>query len=341
MDTNMLKLFKNIGAIGQCKIQKEICRGIKTYNEALDNMIYDFYIRINSKEAKDIYVNFNYDSPIKGITGLSKKQTASADMETYLRVYPNTLTRGDYVQFSFNEWDDFHKSVYLITSDTEREEVNDKLVFLKCNADLRWEGLKDTPYEKVGFPCVASNDSYGSKTSLTNTFLANQDTKVKILIQSNEYTKKIGRNWRFIFGGSDTDIFEVVDITRALDEGLIVLIAKKVETRIEDNMEDSIAFNNFNTMVIDIPEKEKYQIEGADLIPMGETCDYYLTDSQGLAISLTGLTLELSDKKLVSLTKNIKTIHLKCLQEREVVTLIIKRDEEILCKKNIYLGEDW
>ena len=46
MDINTLKLFKNIGVYGKSKIDKEIYKGIKTYNEDLDNMIYDFYVRI-------------------------------------------------------------------------------------------------------------------------------------------------------------------------------------------------------------------------------------------------------------------------------------------------------
>lgn len=37
----------------------------------------------------------------------------------------------------------------------------------------------------------------------------------------------------------------------------------------------------------------------------------------------------------------MKAIHLKCLVEKEVVTLVIKRDDIVLAKKNIYLGEEW
>ena len=37
----------------------------------------------------------------------------------------------------------------------------------------------------------------------------------------------------------------------------------------------------------------------------------------------------------------IETIYLKCLVEKEVVTLVIKKDDVVLAKKNIYLGEEW
>ena len=355
MDINTLKLFKNIGVYGKSKIDKEIYKGIKTYNEALDNMVYDFYVRVGSKEAKDIYVNFDYNNPIKGLTGLSKRQTASADMETYLRVFPNTLKRGDYVQFSFNEWDNWHESIYLITSDVEREEVNDKVVFLKCNTSLKWQGLKGTRYEKWGFPCVSSNDSYGSKTLLTNDFLSYQDTKLKILVQANEYTKNIQKNWRFMFGNSDTDIFEIIDITRSLEQGIITLIAKKVEKITEDNIEMNLAYNEKDTVL----DKDKpdiiYHIDGEEVIPLNETRGYRLVDNNGTVINLADLTFEVNDESLASLTESlseglsedlpeekvIETIYLKCLVEKEVVTLVIKRDDIVLAKKNIYLGEEW
>ena len=67
----------------------------------------------------------------------------------------------------------------------------------------------------------------------------------------------------------------------------------------------------------------------------------YLVDNNGVTINLTGLTFEVNDKTLVSLSKTMKAIHLKCLVEKEVVTLVIKRDDIVLAKKNIYLGEEW
>lgn len=341
MDTNMLKLFKNIGVYGKSKIDKELYKGIKSYNEALDNMIYDFYVRIGSKEAKDIYVNFNYDNPIKGLTGLSKKQTASADMETYLRVYPNTLKRGDYVQFSFNKWDNWHESIYLITSDVEREEVNDKVVFLKCNTSLKWDGLKGTWYEKWGFPCISSNDSYGSKTLLTNDFLSYQDTKLKILVQANEYTRNIQKNWRFCFGNSDTDIFEIIDITRSLEQGIITLISKKVEKIKEDNIEMNLAYNEKDTVLDKDRPEVSYFIEGEEVIPLGKQCKYQIFDSEGNIIDLTGLTYKINDMSLVNTTQDLDSIYIECIQDKEIITLIVEKDGEELCRKNIYLGEEW
>ena len=72
-------------------------------------------------------------------------------------------------------------------------------------------------------------------------------------------------------------------------------------------------------------------------------------------INLADLTFEVNDESLASLTESLpeglsedlpeeevmETIYLKCLVEKEVVTIVIKKDDIVLAKKNIYLGEEW
>ena len=144
-----------------------------------------------------------------------------------------------------------------------------------------------------------------------------------------------------MFGNSDTDIFEVIDITRSLEQGIITLIAKKVEKITEDNIEMNLAYNEKDTVLDKDKPEIIYHIDGEEVIPLNETREYYLVDNNGVTINLTGLTFEVNDKTLVGLSKTMKSIHLKCLVEKEVVTLVIKRDDIVLAKKNIYLGEEW
>ena len=158
-----------------------------------------------------------------------------------------------------------------------------------------------------------------------------------------------------MFGNSDTDIFEIIDITRSLEQGIITLIAKKVEKITEDNIEMNLAYNEKDTVL----DKDKpdiiYHIDGEEVIPLNETRGYRLVDNNGTVINLADLTFEVNDESLASLTESlseglsedlpeekvIETIYLKCLVEKEVVTLVIKRDDIVLAKKNIYLGEEW
>ena len=162
-----------------------------------------------------------------------------------------------------------------------------------------------------------------------------------------------------MFGNSDTDIFEIIDITRSLEQGIITLIAKKVEKITEDNIEMNLAYNEKDTVL----DKDKleiiYHIDGEEVIPLNETREYRLVDNNGTVINLADLTFEVNDESLASLTESlpeglsedlpeespeekvIETIYLKCLVEKEVVTLVIKKDDIVLAKKNIYLGEEW
>ena len=154
-----------------------------------------------------------------------------------------------------------------------------------------------------------------------------------------------------MFGSSDTDIFEIIDITRSLEQGIITLIAKKVEKITEDNIEMNLAYNEKDTVL----DKDKpdiiYHIDGEEVIPLNETRGYRLVDNNGTVINLADLTFEVNDESLASLTEGlsedlpeeevIETIYLKCLVEKEVVTLVIKKDDIVLAKKNIYLGEEW
>ena len=119
------------------------------------------------------------------------------------------------------------------------------------------------------------------------------------------------------------------------------MIAKKVEKIGEDNIEMNLAYNEKDTVLDKDKPEVIYHIDGEEVIPLNETREYHLVDNSGIPVDLTGLTFEVNDGTLVDVSNTIQTIYLKCLIEKEVVTLVIKRDGVILAKKNIYLGEEW
>ena len=126
-----------------------------------------------------------------------------------------------------------------------------------------------------------------------------------------------------------------------MEQGIITLIAKKVEKIGEDNIEMNLAYNEKDTVLDKDKPEIIYHIDGEEVIPLNETREYHLVDNSGIPVDLTGLTFEVNDGTLVDVSNTIQTIYLKCLIEKEVVTLVIKRDGVILAKKNIYLGEEW
>lgn len=140
-----------------------------------------------------------------------------------------------------------------------------------CNQRLKWKGL---PKEwEEGYPCYMSNDSYGSKQSRSNDFISEIDTKMKILVQSNEYTKKLRRDMRFVFNKSEFDIYKITDITTSTSNGIISIIAAKDTLRKEDDLENNLAFNEPRVQKPK-EEKKEYSIVGEESVRVGKSYNY-------------------------------------------------------------------
>lgn len=153
---------------------------------------------------------------------------ASADEKKIIVFHDERLSLGNYVKYDH---------LTFLVEEIERNLMTPVLKCQRCNQVLQWSGL-DTP-----MPCYITNDAYGSKILTDNSYLSNTDTKAKILVQDNEYTRKIKRDWRFIFNNSEFDIFKVIDINRSMSTGIITLITKKDKLMVEDDLENNIAFN--------------------------------------------------------------------------------------------------
>lgn len=153
---------------------------------------------------------------------------ASADEKKIIVFHDDRLSLGNYVKYD--------KLTFLV-EEIERNLMTPVLKCQRCNQVLRWNGLD------ILIPCYITNDAYGSKILTDNSYLSNTDTKAKILVQDNEFTRKIKRDWRFIFNNSEFDIFKVIDINRSMSTGIITLITKKDKLMGEDDLENNIAFN--------------------------------------------------------------------------------------------------
>lgn len=176
-----------------------------------------------------------------------------------------------------------------------------------CNQTLKWKGLEKT------IPCFITNDAYGSKILADNTILATTDTKAKLKVQANKYTKQIKRDTRFIFNHSEFDIFRVIDITTSMDEGFIVFIMKKDKLMEEDDLENNIAFNN----ELPASQLDECKIIGEDIIKINEEYEYQ-------AENITSPEWVIDDKTIatiVSASNNKCTI--KGLSQNETFVLSI------------------
>ena len=245
----------------------------KSYNNAVDRMITEFQIEMLSKDAKQVKVINPYDTlfdyeekVVTAITAVSKRATAGAKAETYIKFNPNEIKRGAIIKFKYRE-NSMSEKVCLCASQVEEQRDHDRLVFYECNQSLK------LPWSKEVEPCFSTNDSYGSKTMLDNESLAFQDAKAKITVQCNYNTLQIKRDMRFAFSNSKYDIYKVIDITVSMTEGIMTIIMKK-DLYLDglDNLDTNEAFDKFLGDEVGI----LYKIEGKDYIRVGQEASFKL-----------------------------------------------------------------
>ena len=264
--------------------------------------------------------NFNDDPSYREATVISKENyeenyidirveniDASANEKKIIVLPDSEVGNGDYITYDEN--------TFLV------EEIEDNLMTpvlkcIKCNQNITWKGLG------LSIPCYITNDAYGSKILTDNSFLSNTDTKAKILLQNNKYTRQIKRDWRFIFNSSEFDIFRVIDITQSMNDGIITLICKKDKVMNEDDLINNVAFNDDFTY-------EKYEIEGLSSIKVNTT-EIYTTRAN---VS----TWIIDDEEIASITNsetNSCEITAK-LQDEYFILQGLNSNGNIVCSKAI------
>ena len=248
----------------------------KSYNNAVDRMITEFQIEMLSKDAKQVKVINPYDTlfdyeekVVTAITAVSKRATAGAKAETYIKFNPNEIKRGAIIKFKYRE-NSMSEKVCLCASQVEEQRDHDRLVFYECNQSLK------LPWAKDPEPCFSTNDSYGSKTMLDNESLSFQDAKAKISVQCNYNTLQIKRDMRFAFSNSKYDFYKVIDINISMTEGIMTIIMKK-DLYLDglDDLDTNEAFDKFIGDEVGI----LYEIKGKDYIRVGQEGHYKLNMS--------------------------------------------------------------
>jgi hypothetical protein len=196
-----------------------------------------------------------------------------------------------------------------------------------CNQRLKWKGLPDEWIE--GYPCVISNDSYGSKQNRASDYISEIDTKMKILVQANEFTRQIVRDMRFVFNNSEFDIFRVTDITTSTDPGVITIIAAKDTFRIEDDLDNNLAFNE--PRIYTPPEEVKeYAIEGEESIRLNRRYTYTLLPEENL-------TFAVDDNEVAEIAETLNnTCTVLVKAKDEIFKLTASKDGQVVASKVIY-----
>ena len=216
---------------------------------------------------------------------------------------------------------------YLVT------EFEDNLISPMCKCSLCNQVLK-LPSGKE-YPCVIANDSYGSKINLSNDFIGQIDTKLKIQLQANEdVLNEVKLDLRYIFNHSKFDIFKCTDINTSVNKGVITMIAKK-DVYLEglDDLENNMAFNGEiegdNTQ-----EPTKYSIIGNDEIKINVEHTYTINPiDEDIVFSLDEYSVENKTASIISQANGECII--KANVTDEIITLNCSLNGEIVATKDI------
>lgn len=187
---------------------------------------------------------------------------------------------------SIVEWDNNNWIIVL----RENETIKTHLTFFmtRCNEVLTWQYENKTIHQ---IPCILADKTsvYSDGLSKTEHLRLGTD-QISINIPSNNLTEKIPLNKRFIFKKDANNIYEVSRKDNMLNNGLILLVAKK--SLYEPNV-DYLEYNlanyegefNPETPTIpdlpnpDIPVEEKMTISGLDYFTIWDEGEEYVVNT--------------------------------------------------------------
>lgn len=238
---------------------------------------------------------------------------------------PNTnVTEGDYIQIVKDE------SIvnYLIT-DFEDNLISKCSYVTECNQVLKLPSGKE-------YPCVITNDSYGSKINLSNDILSEIDTKLKIQIQCNEDTlKECDLDIRYMFNSSKFDIYKTTDINTSIKKGMLTMISKKDKFLPSlDRLEDNYCFQGSESEETPNNPSAEYIIKGEDTIKINKEYLYIVEPEEGIVeFQLDEYTISENIAEIVS--SDGYSCAVKALKGNELITLNAIVDGQVVASIDI------
>lgn len=208
---------------------------------------------------------------------------------------PNNISEiGDYISFVKND----KVRNYLVTG-FEDNLISGCAYVKECNQLLRLPSGKT-------YPCIVSNDSYGSKTNLSNDFIGEVDTKAKIEVQANIDTlSECDLDVRYMFNNSKFDIFKTNDINTSINKGLITMINKKDNyLPTLDKLEDNYCYQGKP----DNQPTEEYIIMGNDNIIINKEYTYSIEPFTDVVFELDEYSVSNNIAEIINSTNYSCTI---------------------------------
>lgn len=227
------------------------------------------------------------------------------------------IKRGDYIKYNNED--------YITLADIDNHVFYKKTKIRKCNQRLKWIDRDGIVRE---YPCLIVNDSYGVKENLSNDYINENMAKAKIIMQNNKDTVLIPPNFRFIFNNSKHDIYKTIDISTAINNGLITIMTAKDLPVFEDDIENNLAYNS------GVFEEVVYDIIGENQIRYNQEYIYTLTPSINDNVEFV-----IDDEEIATIVKQSNgSCTIKGIKKNELFKLSVRLNDKILNSKTIFVG---
>lgn len=235
-----------------------------------------------------VYKNMDYDTTYKTwiYEGNASEKTVGY---LHLLSYPYDTVKfaiGDYIQFDYNEGyeNPADYKVWIMQALDQRHlyEVHGRM--LPCNQHLRWQAGDGAVYD---YPCY-----FNTEMTKTNILDSGQGFNVEsgaviAIVQQNTHTSTIYVNQRFILNGRSYVCYQFND---NIDPGLIYIYLRLTAEQLEDNFDDSIAYNGSS---VDNPDLngDVCNITSTETLPMGDSLTITIYNYDNGALSQDVFTI--------------------------------------------------
>lgn len=163
---------------------------------------------------------------------------------------------------------------YIVITDIDDNGVYKTCKMLKTYNTLKW---KDEIGTIVELPCIVSNFTLYSDGLEIGKYMITEDGKRAVIVSSTSDTLKIKEGMRFIF--NHNSVFKVTDIDDYSMVGILNIVMAQDVFINDDDKEQNIAVNVYDTTPAPEPPPVDLAISGSDEIKIGNSQDYTIINN--------------------------------------------------------------
>lgn len=218
----------------------------KEINKSYENKVNAFEVLKNTDRSTEIYVNFGNE--INKILIDYNRDLKKSDLSPYVKEIwsdHELLKTGDYITYTDKNG---NINTFMVNMPVDVRDDYDLTYMQKCNYTLKW---KNNLGNIISMPCIVNNTTMYSIGVDNEALFQTPDGKLSITLPDNEETRKIERDFRFIYKNRFAYKVTFPDISV---DGLITLTLGESQPNPLDDPDDGIAYNEIDNISISLPQ---------------------------------------------------------------------------------------